>query len=247
MAFPIRGLSAKLCENTAKRKGDGFTFTGLATKARGMLIKICGLSTPETIQAAADAGASHVGLVHFEKSSRHLSLDEAARLRRGVPMGVKTVLLLVNASPEVTAHAISLVKPDIIQFHGRETPEWIGLVREKTGVETWKAVGVRSAETLEKSRRYEGVVERILFDAPPPEAAGAIPGGNGVGFDWSLLKDHQHRTEWGLAGGLSPENVAQAIAQTSAPLVDASSGLESAPGVKDMDKIAAFCKAASSL
>ncbi len=212
-----------------------------------MLIKICGLSTPETIQAAADAGASHVGLVHFEKSARHVSLDDAARLRRGVPSGVKTVLLLVNASPELTGQAISDVKPDVIQFHGRETPEWIGLVREKTGIEVWKAVGVRSAETLEKSRRYESVVDRMLFDAPPPQAVNAIPGGNGIGFDWSLLKNHEHAIAWGLAGGLTPETVADAIAQTGAPLVDASSGLESAPGIKDVDKIAAFCKAASSL
>jgi len=209
-----------------------------------MLIKICGLSTPDTIKAAADAGATHVGLVHFDKSSRHVSLDAAARLREGVPEGVKTVLLLVNADIELTAQAIATVKPDVIQFHGRETPEWVGMVREKTGLEVWKAVGVRSIETLAKSRRYEASVDRILFDAPPPEAQGAIPGGNGVGFDWGLLKDHRHAVEWGLAGGLGPDNVADAIHATGAPLVDASSGIESAPGVKDMDRIAAFCKAA---
>ncbi|QIQ85838.1 phosphoribosylanthranilate isomerase [Erythrobacter sp.] len=210
------------------------------------LIKICGLSTPETVAAAVEAGASHVGFVHFEPSPRHVELKQAASLRRDLPASVKAVLLLVNADIETTARAIEVAKPDVIQFHGSETPEWIALVREKTGVEAWRAIGVRSAETLANSARYAGSVDRLLFDAPPPEAAGALPGGNGVGFDWRLLASHDHATEWGLAGGLNPDNVAQAIRATGAPLVDASSGLESAPGVKDVDRIAAFCHAARS-
>ena len=210
-------------------------------------IKICGLSTPETLNAAVAAGATHVGLVHFDKSPRHVTLEQAARLRHHVPAGVKAVLLLVNADVPTTARAIDLVKPDIIQFHGSETPEWIKLVREQTGVQTWRAIGIRSAETLEKSRRFAGAVDRLLFDAPPPHAQGALPGGNGVGFDWSLLKGHDHPIPWGLAGGLNPENVADAIRATGTELVDASSGLESEPGVKDVDLIRAFCKAARSL
>ncbi|MEO0908246.1 MAG: phosphoribosylanthranilate isomerase [Pseudomonadota bacterium] len=207
-------------------------------------IKICGLTTPEAIAAAAHAGASHVGLVHFEPSPRHLSLDQAARLRAHVPVDVKTVLLLVNADMELTARAIAQIKPDIVQFHGKESAEWIKLVREKAGIETWKAIGVRDAQTLDNAARFEGAVDRLLLDAPPPSAQSVLPGGNGVGFDWSLLKNHQHRLPWGLAGGLGPDNVADAIIQTGTELVDASSGLESAPGVKDVDKIAAFCKAA---
>ncbi|AOL23259.1 phosphoribosylanthranilate isomerase [Erythrobacter litoralis] len=206
-------------------------------------IKICGLSTPETVAAAVKAGASHVGFVHFEPSPRHVSLKEAASLRADLPGGVKAVLLLVNADIETTATAVELVRPDVIQFHGSETPEWIALVREKTGVEAWRAIGVRSAETLSKSARYRGAVDRLLFDAPPPEAS-ALPGGNGVGFDWRLLASHDHAVSWGLAGGLDPDNVAEAIRATGAPLVDASSGLESAPGVKDPARIAAFCEAA---
>ncbi len=209
-----------------------------------MLIKICGLSSAQTIEAAANAGATHVGLVHFEPSPRHLRLDDAVRLRAGVPFGVKTVLLLVNADSETASRAIDTIKPDVIQFHGKETPEWVGAVREKSGLEAWKALGVRSAETLDQSAQYAGVVDRLLFDAPPPSAQSVLPGGNGVGFDWSLLASHQHRVPWGLAGGLNPDNVADAIQATGAPLVDASSGLESAPGVKDVDRIAAFCKAA---
>ena len=209
----------------------------------GPLVKICGLSTPEAIAAAAEAGASHVGLVHFEPSPRHVSLADAARLRATVPAGVKAVLLLVNADAETTARAIDKVRPDVVQFHGKETPEWVGGVRERAGIEVWKAMGVRSAETLANSARYEGAVDRLLFDAPPP-AAGILPGGNGALFDWSLLKDHDHRIPWGLAGGLTPDNVAEAIRATAAPLVDTSSGVESAPGVKAVDRIAAFCKAA---
>lgn len=209
-----------------------------------MLIKICGLSTPDTLAAAIDAGATHVGLVHFAPSPRHVSLDDAAQLRALVPQRVKTVLLLVNAEAEATGNAIDLIKPDVVQFHGKETPEWIAALREQTGVEAWKAMGVRDAETLAQSARYKGAVDRLLFDAPPPEVTAALPGGNGVGFDWSLLKAHAHLIPWGLAGGLRPDNVADAIRTTGTPLVDASSGLESAPGIKDVDLIRAFCKAA---
>ena len=203
-------------------------------------IKICGLSTPETIDAAVDAGATHVGLVHFEPSSRHVSLDEAKKLRARVPTNVKVVMLLVNMQPQETAIALDAVKPDVVQFHGRETPEWTGLIREKTNLEVWKALGLKDAGTLERSAAYHGKVDRLLFDAP----AKKLPGGNGIAFDWNLLAGHDHKVDWGIAGGLTPNNVAQAIRETGAPLVDASSGLESAPGVKDVDLIRAFCKAA---
>jgi len=203
-------------------------------------IKICGLSTPETIEAAVSAGATHIGLVHFEKSPRHVSLRQAFELRKLIPSSVKTVVLLVNADVKTTGEVIEKVKPDVIQFHGKETPEWIELVRTKTGVETWRALGVKDTDTLFKSRRFEGAVDRLLFDAP----AKALPGGNGETFRWDLLAGFEHRIPWGLAGGLSPDNVAEAIQATGTGLVDASSGLESAPGVKDVDKIAAFCKAA---
>ena len=203
-------------------------------------IKICGLSTPETVDAAVDAGATHIGLVHYEPSPRHLSLEDAARLRRRIPPTVKVVLLLVNMEAVPTAQAIDAVKPDVIQFHGGETPEWLALIKDKTPFEVWKAWGVRSAESLANALKYKGAVDRILYDAPAKTA----PGGQGLAVDWSLLAGHRHALPWGLAGGLSPANVAEAIRATGAPLVDASTGLESAPGVKDVDKIAAFCQAA---
>lgn len=202
-------------------------------------IKICGLSTPETLDAAIEYGATHVGLVHFAPSPRHVSLDDAARLRRRVPEGVKVVLLLVNAQPAPTEQAFATVRPDVIQFHGNETPEWLAMVKKYLDVEIWKAVGLQDAGTLERSQKYHGIADRILFDAP----AQALPGGNGAGFDWNLLADQPPAVQWGLAGGLDPANVAEAIRMTRAPLVDVSSGVESAPGVKDVDRIAAFCKA----
>lgn len=207
-----------------------------------MQIKICGLSTPDAVDAAVDAGATHVGFVHFEPSPRHVDLAAATALRARLPEAVKAVLLLVNADVDTTGNAIAAIKPDIVQFHGTETPEWCALVREKLGVEVWKAVGLKDAGTLERSEKYLGRVDRMLYDSP----AKALPGGNGETFSWEILRGHRHRIDWGLAGGLTPANVADAIRQTGAPLVDTSSGVESAPGVKDANLIRAFCEAARS-
>ena len=203
-------------------------------------IKICGLSTPETVDAAVDAGATHIGLVHYEPSPRHVSLDQAARLRARVPPHVKVVLLLVSMDALPTARALEAVKPDVVQFHGAETPEWLALIKNNTPLEVWKAIGVRNAESLASSLKWKGAADKLLYDA----AAGALPGGNGLALDWALLTNFRHELPWGLAGGLTPGNVADAIRTTGAPLVDASSGLESAPGVKDVDLIRAFCEAA---
>jgi phosphoribosylanthranilate isomerase len=204
-------------------------------------IKICGLSTPEAIDAAVAARATHIGLVHFEPSPRHVTLQQAAALRARVPVEMKVVLLLVDTQPQALVEAVQAVRPDVVQFHGRETPEWLSLVRQYSrGLTLWKAVGVSDAGSLERSQRYRDAADMVLYDAP----AKKLPGGQGLAFDWSLLGGFKHDMPWGLAGGLGPDNVAEAIRLTGAPLVDASSGLESAPGVKDMDKIAAFCQAA---
>lgn len=204
------------------------------------LIKICGLSTPGTVDAAVAGGATHIGLVHYEPSPRHLPLDQAAALRQRIPQSVKAVLLLVSMEAEPTGRAIAAVRPDVVQFHGRETPEWLAAIRNALPLEIWKAVGVKDASSLNKSQRYAGAVDRILYDAPAIKA----PGGQGIAVDWSLLSGFDHKVAWGLAGGLTPDNVGEAIRQTRAPLVDTSSGIESAPGVKDVDKIRAFCEAA---
>ena len=206
-----------------------------------VLTKICGLSTKATIDAAIAGGASHIGLVHFAKSPRHLELDRAAALRRYAAGRVRVALLLVNADAGYTAKALGTVKPDIIQFHGTETPQWLRLVKQVSKIEVWKAMGVQGIPTLHDSAAYVGAADRILFDAP----AQALPGGAGVRFDWSILASHNHLLPWGLAGGLTPDNVADAVRITGAELVDASTGLESAPGLKDVDRIAAFLKAAN--
>jgi len=202
-------------------------------------VKICGLKTPEDVDAAIRLGATHIGLVHYEPSPRHVDLKAAAELRRRAEGRVKVALLLVNASQQRTGEALSKVRPDIIQFHGNETPEWLARVRQLVPARIWKAVGLKDAGTLDRVRQFDGIADRILFDAP----AAAMPGGTGTRFDWSLLRNHRHSIDWGIAGGLTPDNVANAIAETGAPLVDVSSGVESAPGIKDVDKIAAFLKA----
>lgn len=208
-------------------------------------IKICGLSTPEEIAAAADAGATHIGLVYFPPSPRHLELDAARKLRLTVPIGVKTVVLVVNPDGKTLANIKEVLAPDVIQFHGDEPPEALAAVKQMFEVEVWKALPVRGPGSLDESADYDGVADRLLFDAPPPEGSD-LPGGNGEAFGWGILKDYPHRTPWALAGGLTPENVAQAIRETGATFVDVSSGVESAlpgqRGVKDVDKITAFCK-----
>lgn len=202
-------------------------------------IKICGISTPEALDAAVDGGATHVGFVHYEKSPRHLALEDAAKLRRRVPETVKLVLVTVAMQPEALARAYDVIRPDVIQFHGNETPEWVTLVKQTIGVECWRSFGLKNAGTLQRARVFEGKCDMLLFDAP----AQALPGGNGVTAQWELLEGWEPFMPWALAGGLTPDNVAEAIRRTNAPLVDASSGLETAPGVKSVDLIRAFCEA----
>jgi len=202
-------------------------------------IKICGLSTAETVNAAVAAGGSHVGFVHYAPSPRHVSLEQAAALRERLPERVKAVLLLVNPDAVLLEQAIAAARPDVIQFHGKESPQAIAAIRSQYRVECWKAVGVKDAGDLAKALAFKDAADLVLYDAQ----AGALPGGNGLALDWSLLAGYRHQMPWGLAGGLNADNVADAIARTDAPLVDTSSGVESAPGVKDIIRIKEFCQA----
>jgi phosphoribosylanthranilate isomerase len=203
------------------------------------LAKVCGLSTPDTVDAAVDAGADYIGLVLYPPSPRYVPVEEAVKLRMRVPPTTKVVLLLVNEQPIPTAQMVDAVRPDVVQFHGGETAQWLGLLKQSVKQEIWKAIGVKSAESLNNALRFKGAADRLLYDAAP----GVLPGGNGVAIDWSLLAGFRHQIPWGLAGGLSPDNVAEAIRVSGAELLDASSGLESAPGVKDAGKIRAFVQA----
>lgn len=207
--------------------------------------KICGLSTTATLDAAVAHGASHVGFVHFAKSPRHLALEPMAALRRHVPSHVATVLLLVDPEPDLLAEALMRVRPDIVQLHGRESVENVAAMRARhPGTGWWKALPVRTAADLTAADAWRGVADRILYDAKPPEGSD-LPGGNGLRFDWGLLVGHRHPLPWILSGGLDAANVAEAVRMTGAEIVDVSSGVESAPGVKNVDRIAAFLKAAS--
>jgi phosphoribosylanthranilate isomerase len=205
-------------------------------------IKICGLSTPETIAASADAGASHIGFNFYPPSPRYVEPARAVELAAQTPASLAKVGVFVDADDDLLDQAVEHAKLDAIQLHGTETPKRAREVAERFAVPVWKVLSVETRDDVAAAGAYADCADLILFDTKTPK--GALPGGMGMGFDWSLLEAFDRTTAWGLAGGLTPENVAAAIAATSAPLVDTSSGVETAPGIKDVDKIAAFCKAA---
>jgi phosphoribosylanthranilate isomerase len=208
----------------------------------GVIVKICGLSTPETLTAALDAGADMVGFVNYPKSPRHLSFADAGALAGRVGGRAQKVLLTVDADDALLAAAVAAVRPDVLQLHGRETPERVAAIRRKFGLKVMKAVSLASANDFATARANEQVADLLLFDRAPGDAA-ALPGGNGQTFDWDLLKGRSFTKPWLLGGGLTPENVAEAIKTTGAPGVDVSSGVESARGVKHIGKIADFIAA----
>ncbi|VFU07094.1 N-(5'-phosphoribosyl)anthranilate isomerase [Methylocella tundrae] len=203
------------------------------------LIKICGLAAPEAVDAAMKAGADLLGFVFFDKSPRHVSLEQAGRLGARAGSGAARVLLTVDADDALLAAAIAALDPQFLQLHGGETPERVAAIRACFGVKVIKAIGIGDSADLAEIGRYDDVADMLLFDARP-KAATDRPGGNGGAFDWSLLRGLKTKKPWLLAGGLNAGNVAQALIETGAPGVDVSSGVESAPGVKDKDKIADF-------
>jgi phosphoribosylanthranilate isomerase len=206
-------------------------------------IKICGLKTAQALDAAIKARADFAGFVFFAPSPRHVGPDEAQQLANRADGRIKRVGLFVDATDSDIAEAIAAARLDVIQLHGQETPECAAKLKAHFGLPVWKAVAVTSASDVARAQAYREATDLILFDAKTPKGA-ALPGGMGLSFDWSLLANRKSGQDWGLAGGLTPENVGEAVHTTGAPLVDTSSGVESAPGVKDVDKIAAFCKAA---
>ena len=205
--------------------------------------KICGLSTPETIAAAADAGAAYVAFNFFARSPRSVTIAQAASLAVDVPPGVAKVALTVDADDAFLDLIMADVALDMLQLHGRETPERVAEVQARYGLPVMKALGVGDESDLAAIDAYAEIVDQILIDAKPPKGA-VLPGGNGVVFDWSLLTGRRFACPWMLSGGLTPGNVAEAIAVTGARQVDVSSGVESAPGVKDIAKMRAFIEAA---
>jgi len=208
-----------------------------------MRVKICGLSTPESVDAAVSAGAIYTGFVFFPKSKRNVTIPRATELALRVPAGICKVALTVDADDGALAAILDQVPIDMLQLHGHESPERVREVRSKFGLPVMKAVGVADADDLEALAQYEAVSDQLLVDAKPPKGD-VLPGGNGLPFDWRLIAGRDWQVPWMLAGGLTPQNVGQAIALTHARQVDISSGVESAPGVKDLNKIAAFVSAA---
>ncbi len=205
-------------------------------------VKICGLSTAETVDAAIAGGASHIGLVFFPKSPRNVHPEAAAALASRAAGRVKTVGLFVDPEPGFVEAMQSQVGFEIVQLHGHESAEAAARLKG----EVWKAIPVRTSADLGAAAGYGGLVTRILYDAMPPTGA-PLPGGTGLRFDWALLERFAHPLPWVLAGGLDADNVAEAVAVTRARLVDVSSGVEDSPGVKSVAKIAAFLKATAQL
>ncbi|WP_439507505.1 phosphoribosylanthranilate isomerase [Yoonia sp.] len=205
-------------------------------------VKICGLRDAAMLDAAVQAGAAYVGLVFFEKSPRNVTLAQAAALAAMVPAGVAKVALVVDADDAQLDALLAQVPVDILQLHGAETPARVTEVKARYGLPVMKAVGVAGPDDLAALDAYAQVADQLLVDAKPPKGAD-LPGGNGLSFDWRLIAGRRWPVPWMLAGGLTPANVAQAVALTGAGQVDVSSGVESAPGVKDAALIAAFCAA----
>ncbi|HEY8565506.1 MAG TPA: phosphoribosylanthranilate isomerase [Beijerinckiaceae bacterium] len=205
------------------------------------LVKICGLSTPETLEAALAAGADMVGFVFYPRSPRHLSLEAARGLIASARGRAETVALLVDPS-DAEIDAVTALGVDQLQLHGAESPERVAAIAARTGRPVMKAIGIAGTDDLAALDRYP-LADRLLLDAKPP-SAGALPGGNGLRFDWALLAGLDPRAPIMLSGGLDPDNVAEAIRRTGVRAVDVSSGVESRPGLKDPAKIAAFVAAA---
>ncbi|MBM3578433.1 MAG: phosphoribosylanthranilate isomerase [Alphaproteobacteria bacterium] len=213
-----------------------------AAMTQPTLVKICGLSSPETLLAAIEAGADMAGFVFFEKSPRHIDLETARTLGRITGDRISKVALVVDADDAALKEIIDALAPDYLQLHGKETPARVAEVKARFGLPVIKAAGVATAGDVEAARAYEDVADIILFDAKPAPNA-AVPGGAGVAFDWALLRGVAAKS-WMLSGGLDPDNVAEAMRLTGARAVDVSSGVERERGVKDAGKIRAFVKAA---
>jgi len=218
------------------------------TRTMSVKIKICGLRTPEALDAALDAGTDFFGLVFYPRSPRNVSHDTARALVERAGGRANSVSLMVDPDDTALGAVHEQVKPDFIQLHGNETPERVRDIKALTGKPVIKAIRIENAEDVEDASAYAGIADFILFDAKAvPGDEKALPGGNGVPFDWKALMGIKGKSDFMLSGGLNPDNVAQAIAMTGARMVDVSSGVESAPGEKDITLIRKFISAARSV
>lgn len=209
-------------------------------------VKICGLTSPDAVDAAVRAGAAYGGLVFHPKSPRYVPLEKARVLADAMRGKLKIVALIVDMDDAGIEAVIAAVKPDLLQLHGSESARRVAYIRGKFGVPVIKALPVADVSDLAAAVEYESAADMLMFDARPPKGA-AYPGGHGAAFDWKILSGRTFTKPWFLAGGLDPDNVSRAIALSGALAVDVSSGVESAPGVKDAVRIADFVNATKTL
>jgi phosphoribosylanthranilate isomerase len=210
----------------------------------GVLAKICGLKTPEALAAAIDAGAALVGFVFYRRSPRCVDPATVKQLEARVPPAVRKVGLVVDESDARLAEILAGCDLDVLQLHGAETPARVAEIRARFGKKVIKVLPVSEAADLDRAAAYESVAEYIMFDARPPRSmANALPGGNALSFDWTLLAGRRFERPWLLAGGLTADNVMDAVRISGAPMVDVSSGVEDRPGEKSISKIKAFLDA----
>lgn len=210
-------------------------------------VKICGLSSPESVQAAVDAGADFLGFVFFARSPRAVTARHAAELARSVPRRVAKVGLFVDADDAAIADVLAHAGLDHLQLHGAETAERVAQIRARFGLPVIKAVSIACREDIGRARSYEAVSDMLLFDAKPPQTKDALPGGNGLVFDWTLIAGQTWTRPWMLSGGLDAGNLGEAVRISGAKMIDVSSGVESAPGIKDISKIRSFVETAKHL
>ena len=209
--------------------------------------KICGLSSEAGVAAAIEGGAAYLGFVFYPPSPRAVSPVRAAQLCAAVPSGVQRVGMFVDADDAAIAAVLDVAPLDILQFHGHESPERVAEVKTRFGGAVMKAISIASADDVLVASRYENTADMLLFDAKPPARPDALPGGNGLAFDWRLIADRDWRLPWMLSGGLTAALLPEAVRISGATAVDVSSGVERRPGDKDPDKIREFLKVARSL
>jgi phosphoribosylanthranilate isomerase len=211
-------------------------------------VKICGLSQPDSLHAAIAGGARYVGFVFYPPSPRHLTIEAAASLARTVPPGIGRVAVMVDPDDDFLTQLLAKAPLDLLQLHGKETPQRVAQIKDRFRVAAMKAIPVAADSDLEPAKQYFGVADWLMFDAKPPkEKTDAMPGGNALAFDWKLLRARRWPLPWMLSGGLDPDNLAAAAQISGALVLDVSSGVESAPGVKDIAKIRSFLARAQAL
>jgi phosphoribosylanthranilate isomerase len=209
--------------------------------------KICGLSSEAAVAAAVEGGAAYLGFNFYPPSPRSVSPERAAALCAAVPAGVRRVGLFVDAADEAIQAVLNAARIDMLQFHGQESPDRVAEAKHRFGLPVMKAIAVAGPEDVLDASRYEDAADLLLFDAKPPRRAGALPGGNGLAFDWHLIAGRKWRRPWLLSGGLTAALLSEAVRISGASAVDVSSGVEHRPGDKDPDKIREFLAVARSL